>query len=158
VLIYHSDNMFGLSAIFRATAPSLGADNFTILDQPVGNSYVVSPVDPARAPYEVEQCADIEVLRAPSGQAYAFWTAADNRTNTFRIMAAPLLPTRKMWDGYSWHNLDASEDVARGIAAATKPFVQTMSWDFTVPPPPVAGGTPSPARCGRRRAPRSTSS
>jgi hypothetical protein len=122
-LVYHLQNTIGgLSQIYVATTPSLGADNFTI-------QHGAQPLVRRVSPYEIEQVADPEVLRMPNGQAYLFWSAIDNRNSTMRIMAQPLLPTRKVWNGNSWAALDALDD-GRAITQYEKPAIVPLAGDF----------------------------
>jgi len=78
----------------------------------------------------VQAIPDPEILRAPSGQAYIFWTGKNNPQNVFRIYAAPMIPRKKQWDGVAWHNIDPSQDVGRGVMEPGKPGVTSLTSDF----------------------------
>lgn len=99
VLYFHAMPPVGLpSDIYRAFNDDLTADTWT-LDN---NGY---PIIRRVAVEEVDQVADVTLVESPNGQWYAFWTGADN-TTAFNIMAAPMLPTVKRWDGSVWQPTD----------------------------------------------------
>lgn len=128
VLIYHAGyGSFGNlpTEIFRATAPTLGSDNWTVLDG--GKQFI------RRAgKYEIDQTADFEAVRAPNGQVYAFWTGLDNRSPMrARVVVSPLMPTRKRWDGSVWQPIDRPVQPTEGTQQPTRPVMMTLAADFS---------------------------
>jgi hypothetical protein len=130
VLYYHANNVHnGLSLGFRATAPSLGSDNWTVLGQ--SGESLPNPFIWPVSQFEVEQCADLCWVAGPSGERYAFWTGTDLRTSTQRIMGARLLAQRKVWNGSIWEPDEPTLDFGRGILFGTRPTIITMGSDFS---------------------------
>ncbi|NUS01886.1 MAG: hypothetical protein HOV97_04905 [Nonomuraea sp.] len=133
VLLYHG--MPGSSAaskvlpteVFRATAPSLRADNWTPLN---GGRPILRRI----TQYEVDQVADIDVVTLPSGVRYAFWTGVDNRSPMqARIHGAKLAPVRRRWNGTRWVSIDQHPDpLERGSAEPSLPLVKKAASDKTV--------------------------
>ncbi|UVF60994.1 glycoside hydrolase [Arthrobacter phage Gorpy] len=128
VMVYHAGyGAFGNlpTEIFRATAPTLGSDNWTVLDG--GKQFI------RRAgKYEIDQTADFEAVRAPNGQVYAFWTGLDNRVPMrARVVVSPLMPTRKRWDGSVWQPLDRPVQPTEGTQQPTRPVMTAMTADFS---------------------------
>lgn len=128
VLWYHASvNWNGLlpSDIYRATAPTLGADNWTLTDNK-------QPVIRRKAPHEVDQVADVQLVRAPSGTVYAFWTGMHNR-GTFRgaVSCAALLPTMMRWSGVTWEPIDGPAEQGASVTAAARPRTNLVTADFT---------------------------
>lgn len=133
VLIFHAQNYHNnMSLIFRATAPSLGQDNFTVLDQ-VPGSAIASPLVQPASHLEIGQVCDPHVLAAPNGQRYLFWTGNDYRppTGPQAVYGAPLLPVRKRWNGSVWQRVDASRSPLPGVMAASRPGMTTLTTNFS---------------------------
>lgn len=129
VLWYHASvNWNGLlpSDIYRAAAPNLGADNFVLTDNKL-------PVIRRRAAHEVDQVADVELIRAPDGTVYAFWTGMHNRGAAFAgaISCAAMLPTMMTWDGNDWVQADSPADPGAAITDVVKPRTAMVSANFT---------------------------
>lgn len=129
VLWFHSSwNWNGLlpSDIYRATAPVLGADNWTLTDNG-------QPVITRRAAHEVDQVADVELIRAPDGAAYAFWTGMHNRGAQFvgAISCARLLPTMLRWDGARWAPAEEPDEPGYSIVDTGRPRTAMVTADFT---------------------------
>lgn len=55
--------------------------------------------------YQKDQKADVFPLNV-NGVWWAFYTAAENPASKFIIMAEPLSPTERIWDGYGWVDVD----------------------------------------------------
>ncbi|MDQ0030171.1 hypothetical protein [Arthrobacter bambusae] len=127
-LIYHGGyGSFGNlpTEIFRATAPTLGSDNWTVLDQ--GKQFIRRS-----GKYEIDQTADFEAVHAPNGQVYAFFTGLDNRSPLrARILATPLMPTRKRWDGSVWQPVDRPVQPTEGTQQPTRPVIAQLTADFS---------------------------
>lgn len=131
VMYYHSSmNWNGLlpSEAYRATAPSLGADNWTMTDNK-------QPIIRRVTAYEVDQIADVDLCRTPSGVTYAFWTGMHNRNtgNGFvgALHCAVMLPTLKRWDGNVWVNAETFDDASGNIHTPKKPNTQLMAADLS---------------------------
>jgi len=131
VMYYHSSmNWNGLlpSEAYRATAPSLGADNWTLTDNK-------QPIIRRVTAYEVDQVADVELCRTPSGVTYVFWTGMHNRStaNGFvgALHCAVALPTLKRWDGNAWVNAETFDDASGNIHTPKKPNTQMMTADLS---------------------------
>ncbi|WP_324644138.1 hypothetical protein [Pseudarthrobacter sp. LT1] len=127
-MVYHAG--FGQlgnlpTEIFRATAPSLKADNWTVLDG--GRQFI------RRAgKYEIDQTADFEAMHSPNGQVYAFWTGLDNRNPMrARVVISALMPTRKRWDGNVWVPVDKPAIPAEGTRQYQPPVLKTLTADFS---------------------------
>jgi hypothetical protein len=128
VMVYHAGyGSFGNlpTEIFRATAPTLGTDNWTVLDG--GKQFI------RRAgKYAIDQTADFEAVRSPNGQVYAFWTELDNRSPMrARVVTTALQPSRKRWDGSVWQSLDRNVQPSEGTQQPTRPIVAALAVDFS---------------------------
>lgn len=131
VMFYHSSivwNGFVPSDVYRATAPSLGSDNWTITDNKL-------PILTRVTQYEVDQVADIDIVRTASGAAYGFWTGMHNRNGGTGFVGAQhcaaLMPTLKRWDGNTWVKAQGNNDSSGGIHVMQKPFTVQLAADFT---------------------------
>jgi hypothetical protein len=129
VMYYHASvNWNGLvpSEIYRATAPALRANNWTITNQK-------EPIIRRVAPHEVDQVADVELIRAPDGTVYAFWVGMHNRGAAFKgsISIAVLRPTMLRWDGYTWQPMEGQLERGKASTDPTRPRTAMLVADFS---------------------------
>jgi hypothetical protein len=128
VMYYHASvNWNGLlpSDIYRATAPSLGSDNWTLTN---GGRPIITRI----ASHEVDQVADIELIQTPDGIWYALWTGMHNRgTFVGKITCSRLMPALKQWSGTAWIAADLVPETVRPIRDPAKPRTIHKTTDFT---------------------------
>lgn len=85
------------------------------------------------APHEVDQVADVEVIRAPDGTVYAFWVGMHNRGVAFEgaISIAVLRPIMLRWDGHRWQPMEGQLERGRASSDPTRPRTTMLTADFS---------------------------
>lgn len=89
-------------AIGNGTLPTEGyrATSFDRVNWSI--DYGGRPYIKRATPDEIDQVADLQPAVDDNGNWWMFWSGCSNRNSTFTILAAPMQPTLKRWDGKAW--------------------------------------------------------